>query len=123
MTIVDELRKHKRGSMLKLSAKNHNDLLDFLSCFQLILLRSASREAVGAGFVDSGMIDSKSFSYLELHTIIGTCKTVKYIAKIERIVSSYFVKLYEEQLRDDRLTDTFMKKSVFGSIQIMKVNV
>ena len=55
------------------------------------------------------MLDSKLFSYPDLHTIIRTCKMIKYTAEVERIVSRNFVKLYEEQLKAGQLTDKLME--------------
>ena len=56
------------------------------------------------------MVDSKLFSYPDLHIIIETYKAVKYTAEVEKIVSSDFFELYEELLRCGQLTDTFMEK-------------
>ena len=78
--VADELQKHERGGMLKLLATKNSALLYFLSYFPSILSKSAPYDAARAGFVDNGTVNSKLFSYPELHTIIGTCKTVKYTA-------------------------------------------
>ena len=96
--------------MLKLSATKHSDLLGFMSCFPPILSKSAPNDAAGARLVDTSIVDSKLFSYPNLHKIIGTCKTVKYTVEVESIVSSNFVELYKEHLRVGPLTDTFMEK-------------
>ena len=96
MVVADELRKHERGGMLKLTATKHSDLLEFLSYFLSILSKLAPHDAVGARFVGSGMLDIKLCLYPDLHTIIGTCKTVKYTAEVEKIVSRNPVELCEE---------------------------
>jgi len=111
--VTDELMKHKKRGKLKLSATKHSALIDFLSCFPSILSKAAPYDTAAAGFLDNGMVDSKLFSYPDLHTLIGTYKTIKFRTEVERIVNNNFNKLCEERLRAGQLPDTSMESFGF----------
>ena len=96
-----------------MSAIKHSDLINFLSCFPSVLSKSAPYDAAEAGFVDNGMVNSKLFSYPDLHTLIGICNTVKFTTEVDMIDNKNFNNLYKEQLRVGQLTDTFMKRFGF----------
>ena len=87
---------HGRGGKLKLSAIKHSDLINFLSCFPSVLSKSAPHDAAGDGFVDNGMVNSKLFSYPDLHTLIGICNTVKFTTEVDRTVRNNLNEVYKE---------------------------
>jgi len=47
-------------------------LVDFLSCYPTILSKAAPHNAATAGFIDNGMIDTESYSYPDLNSIVNT---------------------------------------------------
>ena len=91
----------------------HSDLIKFLSCFPSVLSKSSSHNATGVGFVDNVIVNSKLFLYPDLHTLIGTFKTVKFTSEVDMIDNNNFNELYEEQLRVNQLTGTFMERFGF----------
>ena len=104
-----EFRRLENEGILKLASKKLSSLVDFLSCYPTILSKAAPHDAATAGFIDNGMIDSQSYSYPDLHSIIKTCKTIKFSNEMIRCVSSNFTAIYEEQVKTGHLHDDFME--------------
>ena len=89
--------------VLKLASKNPSSLIDFLSSFPTILLKASPYDAATAGFVNNGMIDNQTYTNTDLHSIVKTCKTVRFTNRMLRNVCSNFTKLCEEQVRTGHL--------------------
>ena len=55
------------------------------------------------------MIDTKSYSYPDLNSIVKTCKTVKFTTEMLGTIGKNFTSIYEEQVRTGHLNDQFME--------------
>ena len=73
--------------MLKLAAKKLGSLIDFLLCYPTILSKAAPHNAATARFTDNGMIDTKSYSYPDIDSLVKTCKTAKFTTEILGTIS------------------------------------
>ena len=91
------------------SLKKLGSLVDFLSCYPTILSKATPHNAATTGFIDNGMIDTESYSYPDLYSIVKTYKTVKFTNGMLGLISKNFTAIYEEQVRTGHLNDQFME--------------
>ena len=107
--VINEFHRLENSGILILASKKLSSLVDFLSCYPTILSKAAPHNAATAGFIDNGMIDTMSYSYPDLNSIVKTCKTVKFTNEMLGCIGKNFTAIYNEQVRTGHLNDQFME--------------
>ena len=68
--VINEFRRYKKEGTLKLSTTKHSALIKFVSCFPSILPKPDSYDVAGDGLAYNGIVNSKLYSYPDLHALV-----------------------------------------------------